>query len=154
MSCVRSSSSAPPAAPRRSRGKLLLAFAEGDVQELEWRALEDTSTMPNAPGEQLRDQLQQIRRSRWATSVGEREEGVRGSDRDRRLPRPSRSRPVRLGTDDAAQARPVRGDAATLVESAAEVSASSARLIPRAQSGAARAGWRPALEALISSAAA
>ena len=32
--------------------------------------------MPNAPGPRLREQLQQIRAERWATSMGEREEGV------------------------------------------------------------------------------
>lgn len=58
-------------------GKLLLAFADREVQELELdRALADAPTMPNAPGPRLRDQLQDIRAARWATSVGEREEGV------------------------------------------------------------------------------
>ena len=58
-------------------GKLLLAFADGEVQELELdRALADAPTMPNAPGPRLRAQLQDIRAARWATSVGEREEGV------------------------------------------------------------------------------
>jgi DNA-binding IclR family transcriptional regulator len=31
---------------------------------------------PNAPGARLGDQLAQIRAERWATSIGEREEGV------------------------------------------------------------------------------
>lgn len=58
-------------------GKLLLAFADREVQELELdRALADAPKMPNAPGARLRDQLQDIRADRWATSVGEREEGV------------------------------------------------------------------------------
>lgn len=58
-------------------GKLLLAFAGREVQELELgRALDDANTRPNAPGARLPEQLQQIRRDRWATSTGEREEGV------------------------------------------------------------------------------
>lgn len=58
-------------------GKLLLAFAEHDVQQLELaRALADAPTRPNAPGARLPEQLQQIRAERWATSAGEREEGV------------------------------------------------------------------------------
>ncbi len=58
-------------------GKLLLAFADRDVQALELRrALEDAKANPNAPGTQLKDQLEQIRAERWATSMGEREEGV------------------------------------------------------------------------------
>jgi DNA-binding IclR family transcriptional regulator len=32
--------------------------------------------MPNAPGAKLGEELEQIRAQRWATSVGEREEGV------------------------------------------------------------------------------
>lgn len=58
-------------------GKLLLAFADRDVQELELgRALAEAPNMPNAPGARLREQLDQIREQRWATSIGEREEGV------------------------------------------------------------------------------
>jgi len=58
-------------------GKLLLAFAEPDVQDIELeRAVTDASTRPNAPGARLREQLEQIRSERWATSIGEREEGV------------------------------------------------------------------------------
>ena len=58
-------------------GKLLLAFADRDVQELELdRAVHDATSRPNAPGAKLRDQLPQIRADRWATSAGEREEGV------------------------------------------------------------------------------
>lgn len=58
-------------------GKLLLAFAEEDVQRLELRrARGDVGSFPNAPGPQLANQLEQIRRERWATSVGERENGV------------------------------------------------------------------------------
>jgi DNA-binding IclR family transcriptional regulator len=58
-------------------GKLLLAFADRDVQELELnRALDDATSLPNAPGPRLREQLEAIRSERWATSVGEREEGV------------------------------------------------------------------------------
>jgi DNA-binding IclR family transcriptional regulator len=40
------------------------------------RALAEAPSAPNAPGLRLKDQLQQIRADRWATSVGEREEGV------------------------------------------------------------------------------
>lgn len=58
-------------------GKLLLAFADRDVQESELqRAVAEAPDMPNAPGARLRDQLEQIRTERWATSMGEREEGV------------------------------------------------------------------------------
>jgi DNA-binding IclR family transcriptional regulator len=58
-------------------GKLLLAFADRQVQELELaRAREDASSGPNAPGAMLEGHLAQIRSQRWATSVGEREEGV------------------------------------------------------------------------------
>lgn len=57
-------------------GKLLLAFADRNVQDLEvQRALADAGR-PNTPGARLKDQLPQIRAERWATSVGEREEGV------------------------------------------------------------------------------
>jgi DNA-binding IclR family transcriptional regulator len=58
-------------------GKLLLAFAEDEVQRSELdRAAGDGAKMPNAPKAALRDQLAAIRVERWATSVGEREEGV------------------------------------------------------------------------------
>jgi DNA-binding IclR family transcriptional regulator len=58
-------------------GKLLLAFADSHVQREELRrARDDGSSMPNAPGQHLADQLEQIRDERWATSVGEREQGV------------------------------------------------------------------------------
>lgn len=58
-------------------GKLLLAFADADVREMELRrAMTDGSTMPNAPGRRLGEQLDEIRADGWATSVGEREEGV------------------------------------------------------------------------------
>jgi IclR family KDG regulon transcriptional repressor len=58
-------------------GKLLLAFADREVQQAELRrALEDASSLPNAPGPHLGEQLEQIRADRWATSVGEREQGV------------------------------------------------------------------------------
>jgi DNA-binding IclR family transcriptional regulator len=58
-------------------GKLLLAFAEEDIQfrELE-RAASDRTSLPNAPGADLAGQLERIRADGWATSVGEREEGV------------------------------------------------------------------------------
>ena len=58
-------------------GKLLLAYADAETQREELaRAAGDRDRLPNAPGEELRDQLAAIRRDRWATSVGEREEGV------------------------------------------------------------------------------
>jgi DNA-binding IclR family transcriptional regulator len=58
-------------------GKLLLAFAEPDVQRSELRrARSDADQLPNAPGERLAEQLERIRAERWATSVGERELGV------------------------------------------------------------------------------
>jgi DNA-binding IclR family transcriptional regulator len=58
-------------------GKLLLAFADPQVQEIELaRAREDTASKPNAPGVMLEGHLEQIRTQRWATSMGEREEGV------------------------------------------------------------------------------
>ncbi|HEX5590971.1 MAG TPA: IclR family transcriptional regulator [Candidatus Limnocylindrales bacterium] len=58
-------------------GKLLLAFADDEIQRLELRrARTDGDTLPNAPGPRLADQLEQIRAERWATSVGERQDGV------------------------------------------------------------------------------
>ncbi|HET7847373.1 MAG TPA: IclR family transcriptional regulator [Acidimicrobiia bacterium] len=58
-------------------GKLLLAFADRQVQDLELgRAREEASSRPNAPGVMLEHHLEHIRDQRWATSVGEREEGV------------------------------------------------------------------------------
>lgn len=58
-------------------GKLLLAFAEPDVRNAELdRAVADAESRPNAPGPRLGEQLAQIRSERWATSVGEREDGV------------------------------------------------------------------------------
>ncbi len=58
-------------------GKLLLAFADEEVQRLELRrARSDAASFPNAPGARLHDELQKIRAERWATSVGEREDGV------------------------------------------------------------------------------
>jgi DNA-binding IclR family transcriptional regulator len=58
-------------------GKLLLAFADREVQELEIeRARAEANTKPNALGPRLGEQLEQIRTERWATSMGEREEGV------------------------------------------------------------------------------
>lgn len=58
-------------------GKLLLAFADEEVQRLELRrARADGEKLPNAPGARLASQLEQIRAERWATSVGEREDGV------------------------------------------------------------------------------
>lgn len=58
-------------------GKLLLAFAEEDVQRRELRrARAGHDAMPNAPRADLSRQLEEIRRRRWAISSEEREEGV------------------------------------------------------------------------------
>jgi DNA-binding IclR family transcriptional regulator len=58
-------------------GKVLLAFADRQVQDLELkRARADAAHLPKAPGATLAEQLERIRRDRWATSMGEREEGV------------------------------------------------------------------------------
>jgi DNA-binding IclR family transcriptional regulator len=58
-------------------GKLLLAFADEETQRAEIkRASSDPARLPNAPGKDLGDQLAAIRADRWATSVGEREEGI------------------------------------------------------------------------------
>lgn len=58
-------------------GKLLLAFAEEEVQRA---ALEHSTSRdgryPNAPGPRLAAELVNIRNERWATSIGEREHGV------------------------------------------------------------------------------
>jgi IclR family transcriptional regulator, KDG regulon repressor len=106
-------------------GKLLLAFADPDVQELEvGRALSDASSSTNAPGPRLAEQLEQIRGNRWATSVGEREEGVSAAataivdSRDRVVAALSISAPTtRLGRDQFDDLR------APLEEGAAEISA-------------------------------
>lgn len=58
-------------------GKLLLAFADPEIQDLEVsRARSEASSMPRAPGATLREQLDHIRTQRFATSIGEREEGI------------------------------------------------------------------------------
>lgn len=58
-------------------GKLLLAFADDETRRLELRrARSKDKKYPNAPGNDLAEQLEEIRRDRWATSVGEREQGV------------------------------------------------------------------------------
>jgi len=58
-------------------GKLLLAFADDEIQRAELRrAKTDAETFPNAPGARLADELARIRGERWATSSGERESGV------------------------------------------------------------------------------
>lgn len=106
-------------------GKLLLAFAEREVQELEVeRALADAPSMPNAPGARLPEQLQGIRADRWATSIGEREDGVSAAatpiidSRDRVVAALCISAPTtRLGEDRFAEMR------LPLERSAAEVSA-------------------------------
>ena len=58
-------------------GKLLLAFADRQVQELELgRAGEEARGGSKVSGATLETQIEEIRAQRWATSVGEREEGV------------------------------------------------------------------------------
>lgn len=58
-------------------GKLLLAFADEETQQTVLRrALANESELPNAPGPRLSGQLEQIRADGWATSFGERDEGV------------------------------------------------------------------------------
>ncbi|NIQ26947.1 MAG: IclR family transcriptional regulator, partial [Gammaproteobacteria bacterium] len=58
-------------------GKLLLAFADPAVRDEELRrASKGEPGLPNAPGLHLGQQLEDIRADRWATSVGEREQGV------------------------------------------------------------------------------
>jgi IclR family transcriptional regulator, KDG regulon repressor len=58
-------------------GKLLLAFADDDLQRREIaRATDDPARRPSAPGPDLGRQLERIRSERWATSVGEREDDV------------------------------------------------------------------------------
>ena len=106
-------------------GKLLLAFADRDNQELELgRAVADSATLPNAPGPRLREQLAQIRAERWATSIGEREQGISAAatavvdSRDRVVAALCISAPTtRLGEDRFGEIR------RPLDESAAEISA-------------------------------
>lgn len=58
-------------------GKLLLAFADRQVQELELgRARAEAQGGSKVSGATLEAQIEEIRAQRWATSVGEREEGV------------------------------------------------------------------------------
>jgi DNA-binding IclR family transcriptional regulator len=58
-------------------GKVLLAFADEDVQRQELElATSDRKTWPNAPGVDLAEQLERVRRVGWATSIAEREDGV------------------------------------------------------------------------------
>lgn len=58
-------------------GKLLLSFADQEIQRLEIRrAKADAASYPNAPGARLAKELTRIRADRWATSIGERESGV------------------------------------------------------------------------------
>lgn len=58
-------------------GKLLLAFAEEDIQRAELRGSKGRDPRyPNAPGPRLASELARIREERWSTSIGEREHGV------------------------------------------------------------------------------
>jgi IclR family KDG regulon transcriptional repressor len=106
-------------------GKLLLAFADREVRDLELRrAMADAPKTPNAPGSRLADQLEQILAERWATSVGEREEGVSAAatavvdSRDRVVAALCISAPTtRLGRDRFGEMR------RPLEQSAAEISA-------------------------------
>jgi DNA-binding IclR family transcriptional regulator len=94
-------------------GKLLLAFADSQVQELELaRAREEASSRPNTHGTSLEEQLELIRAEKWATSIGEREEGVSAAAtalvdaRDRVVAALSISAPAtRLGEDRFAELR-------------------------------------------------
>jgi DNA-binding IclR family transcriptional regulator len=94
-------------------GKLLLAFADRQVQELELgRARDEASSRPNTPGANLEEQLELIRNEKWATSIGEREEGVSAvatalvDARDRVVAALSISAPAtRLGEDRFAELR-------------------------------------------------
>jgi DNA-binding IclR family transcriptional regulator len=94
-------------------GKLLLAFADSQVQELELgRARDEASSRPNTPGANLEEQLELIRVEKWATSIGEREEGVSAvatalvDARDRVVAALSISAPAtRLGEDRFAELR-------------------------------------------------
>jgi DNA-binding IclR family transcriptional regulator len=104
-------------------GKLLLAFADSQIQDLELaRAREEASSMPNAPGAMLDEQLERIRSERWATSVGEREEGVSAAAtaivdaRNRVVAALCISAPTtRLGEDQFAQLRdPLEGCASQI----------------------------------------
>lgn len=104
-------------------GKLLLAFADADVQKLEIdRAREEAPTMPNAPGAQLAEQLARIATERWSTSVGEREEGVSAAAtavtdaRDRVVAALCVSAPsTRLGEGQFAELRGPLEDCATVI---------------------------------------
>ena len=58
-------------------GKVLLAFADDDVRQQELKRAEtERHKLANPPGADLARQLEQIRLDRWATSIGERENGV------------------------------------------------------------------------------
>jgi DNA-binding IclR family transcriptional regulator len=57
-------------------GKVLLAFADESIQQQELRLAEHDVSLPKAPGPDLARQLDVVRVERWATSIGERENGV------------------------------------------------------------------------------
>jgi IclR family transcriptional regulator, KDG regulon repressor len=95
-------------------GKLLLAFADREVQRSSWS---ERSTMRRGsrtrPGPRLGEQLETIRAQRWATSVGEREQGVSAAatpivdSRDRVVAALCVSAPTtRLGEEDFEPMRP------------------------------------------------
>ena len=94
-------------------GKLLLAFADDEVQELELqRALADAQTMPNAPGPRLRGAAGAHSGGTLGDLDGRARGGcLCGSHRRRRLTRSGRRRPLHLGTHHAARSGAVRGDA-------------------------------------------
>lgn len=61
-------------------GKLLLAFADDSVQRIALRrARAEGERYPRAPGARLAEELGRIRDESWATSIGERENGVAGA---------------------------------------------------------------------------
>lgn len=57
-------------------GKVLLAYADEDIQRKEIERAADADDLPNAPGADLARQLDVVRTEHWATSIGERENGV------------------------------------------------------------------------------
>lgn len=57
-------------------GKVLLAFAEEDIQRSEVAQMAQDDTSSKVSGVELAHQLERIRAERWAYSIGEREQGV------------------------------------------------------------------------------
>ncbi len=106
-------------------GKLLLAFAEAEVQDQELRlASEGDDRYPGAPGWELAAELDLVRRERWSASEGERQQGVSAvaaavvDSRDRVVAALGISGPTARLDDDRLQSL-----RASLEECAAEISA-------------------------------